>query len=245
MSFVKGGITYYDPDDLTVVTLASAEGILSYIGAEEHRTLKSQIASALHDHSGQIIKPNRIDFGTAAGKIQSLPGGYLQNIVLDAGSGRTSLVTQGATYFLFSWHGGGSGIKIFDSYMVIGSATAYPAYGITLVNSDTKGSGLAYAWNTWASSEEWKTDIEPIKDPKLKLNNISGITYKQDGREGAGITAEDLESTGIPGAVVRDPKTDEFVGIDVTKMIPLLVEAVKALSQEVDSLKSEIRKGVV
>ena len=39
MSFVLGGITYYEPGDLSLLPAASIDGVISYIGNTEYRTV--------------------------------------------------------------------------------------------------------------------------------------------------------------------------------------------------------------
>jgi len=81
-----------------------------------------------------------------------------------------------------------------------------------------------------------KTDKSPIDKPAEKLSKLHGITFTQNNIPGTGITFEDLESTGLPGAVSRDEEGNPL-GVNFSTVIPLLVEEVKNLRAELNILK--------
>lgn len=102
-------------------------------------------------------------------------------------------------------------------------------------------------WNT--SDLNLKTDISSISDALSKINSIRGVNfkwkkYKPDGespnpdrdRNRIGCIAQEVNEV-LPEAV--DSVKDGEWRASYTTLIPLLIEAVKELSAEVDILKNQ------
>ena len=101
------------------------------------------------------------------------------------------------------------------------------------------GDVIAYA----SSDKRLKTNIQPIENPLDKLNQISGYTFDWDdkitvhGHEGhdIGVIAQEIEEV-LPEVVTT--RDNGYKAVKYEKIIPLLIEAIKELKAEVDSLKS-------
>ena len=102
---------------------------------------------------------------------------------------------------------------------------------------------------TATSDLNLKTDISSISDALSKVNSIRGVNYKwkrykPDGdspnpdrdRNRIGCIAQEINEV-LPEAV--DSTKDGEWGVSYTILIPLLIEAVKELSAEVDILKNQ------
>lgn len=107
---------------------------------------------------------------------------------------------------------------------------------------------IAYSWQTFASSVDWKENIETLSSPVEQIKKLEGIRFRHkkpgteiDGIEDVGITFEDLESLGLPGLVNRD-RDGKPEGMNMSKIIPLLVEAVKAQESRIEALEKEVFK---
>lgn len=128
----------------------------------------------------------------------------------------------------------------------IGSVPA-STYAIQTVNNSDYAN-LGYSWGTYACSESDKTDIARIPDALTKVNSIKGITFKWGnkytslvGQPGVVVSAEDLDSLGLPGLVTKNA-AGEYEMINMTNLIPLLVEAIRQLKLDDDSIKLEVEK---
>lgn len=112
-----------------------------------------------------------------------------------------------------------------------------------LHNGDFTAQGDVVAYNT--SDITLKTDIEPISDAFAKLSNLDGILFnwnqsaagKDTEQREVGVIAQQVQAI-MPEAV--RVKENGTLGVAYDKLIPLLIEAVKELGQEVSRLKNKI-----
>ena len=100
--------------------------------------------------------------------------------------------------------------------------------------------------STYASDERFKQNITPIATPLQKLLQLNGVEYEmkidsfqkynfQTGRQ-MGLLAQNVEKV-VPEAV---NEMDGYKGVDYAKLVPLLVESIKAQQQQIDELKKII-----
>ena len=99
---------------------------------------------------------------------------------------------------------------------------------------------------SFQSDERLKKNIEPISDALQKVNNIRGVKYdwrteeypEKDLPKGKqlGVVAQEVEKE-FPELVTLDEKGFRTVAMD--KLTPVLLEAVKELKSENDSLKAQ------
>lgn len=123
----------------------------------------------------------------------------------------------------------------------VGTYTIDANYILQLPNSSTK-KAKAYAWDTYACSEQTKDRIERIPSALSKISSLRGITFNWKegelaGKRGIGVTAEELDALGLPGLVEKDG--EKYTGINLTNLVPVLIEAVKELQAEVMQLKQK------
>ena len=107
------------------------------------------------------------------------------------------------------------------------------------VRLDVNGS-IEYTGSiTDVSDMRLKENIEPIEDPLSKISDLSGFTYNIIGESdrSAGVSAQDVQKV-LPEAVSQI--NEEYLGVDYTQLVPLLLEAVKELSDKVDRQDTEI-----
>jgi len=90
-----------------------------------------------------------------------------------------------------------------------------------------------------------KEDLQPIESPLKKILNLTGYTFKwRPGIENSdilqgkdyGIIAQDVEKI-LPEAVMQ--KKNGLKSVSYIKLIPLLIECIKELKQELTELKNE------
>lgn len=94
------------------------------------------------------------------------------------------------------------------------------------------GSGTNYGAS---SSRRWKNNVVPIDDPLNKLAQLRGVYYDWDEEHGGahdvGMIAEEVGAV-MPEIVNYEENGIDAIGMDYSKMTPLLVEAVNALRSE-------------
>jgi len=88
----------------------------------------------------------------------------------------------------------------------------------------------------YSSDERLKNNITPIEDPLAKVLSISGNTYtwnEKSGKEGddVGVIAQEIAKI-LPEAVTT--RENGYLAVDYQKLVPLLIEAIKELSNKVD-----------
>jgi len=95
----------------------------------------------------------------------------------------------------------------------------------------------------WSSDERLKDNIERIDDPLAKVLNLSGNTFRWNANSNksghdVGVIAQEVLSV-LPEAVVT--RDNGYLAVDYHKIIPLLVEAIKELSDKVESLEQKLQ----
>ena len=88
-----------------------------------------------------------------------------------------------------------------------------------------------------------KTDINSIADALNKVKSISGNTFEwnenstHEGQD-TGVIAQEIEALGLPG--ITKERDDGYLGVRYEKLVPLLIEAIKELSDKVDNLEQKL-----
>lgn len=100
---------------------------------------------------------------------------------------------------------------------------------------------------TYASDERFKQNITPIATPLEKLLQINGVEYEMKSAEFApnnfapgrqmGLLAQNVEKV-VPEAV---NEKDGYKGVDYARLVPLLVESIKAQQVQINNLQQELR----
>ena len=112
--------------------------------------------------------------------------------------------------------------------------------GLGILNTISAGGDvIAYA----SSDERLKDNIKPIDGALNKVSKISGNTFdwneqKQNIYKGRdyGVIAQEIEAV-MPELV--DTRDNGYLAVKYDKIVPLLIEAIKELKQEIEELKSK------
>lgn len=94
------------------------------------------------------------------------------------------------------------------------------------------------------SDIRFKDNVEVIENPMVRLGSVSGVTFEWNDKQttytgkDTGLIAQELENVGLPG-IVTD-REDGTKAVKYEKVIPLLVECVKELSNRIQSLEDQI-----
>jgi hypothetical protein len=145
----------------------------------------------------------------------------------------------------------GYGDSIYGIGLFGESYSGLAVYGYSFSNIGVVGDGGYYDFLAvgpgvnygTVSSIRWKRDIRLIDEPLDKVMNLRGVYFNWDkehgGRHDIGMIAEEVGQV-LPEIVAYEPDGEYASGMDYGKLTPLLVEAVKALKTENDSLKKRI-----
>ena len=95
----------------------------------------------------------------------------------------------------------------------------------------------------WTSDERLKDNIIPINNPLEKIISISGNTFdwnEKSNKEGhdVGLIAQEIREA-LPEAVIE--RDNGYLAVDYHKVVPLLVEAIKELSDKVEVLEQKLQ----
>ncbi len=108
----------------------------------------------------------------------------------------------------------------------------------TTVNGNLYVTQDIFAFYT-PSDKNWKDNVVPISDALDKIISISGNTFDwnekapQSGKD-VGVIAQEIQEV-LPEAVSE--REDGHLSVSYQKLVPLLIEAIKELKQEIDDLK--------
>ena len=88
-----------------------------------------------------------------------------------------------------------------------------------------------------------KDNVTAIDDPLAKVLSLGGYTFdwnENSDNEGTdtGVIAQEVESLGLPGMVKL--KDNGYKSVQYHKLVPLLIEAVKELSDKVEALEQRL-----
>lgn len=109
------------------------------------------------------------------------------------------------------------------------------------ISGDLTVTGDAAAANFNSTSDaRLKDNIETINNAIDKVSQLRGVSYDKDGRRQIGVIAQETELV-IPEVVTTND--DGFKTVAYGNIVGLLIEAVKDLQMQVDTLKGQINGG--
>ncbi len=93
------------------------------------------------------------------------------------------------------------------------------------------------------SSRRWKRNLQPIGRPLEKLEQLQGVYFDWDeehgGQHDVGMIAEEVGAV-LPEIVQYEENGVDAIGMDYSKLTPLLVEAVNAQQAEIEDLRLQL-----
>ena len=102
--------------------------------------------------------------------------------------------------------------------------------------------GGAKSWSTF-SDGRFKKNIEPLQESLDKVLQLQGVSYQMkadefpkehfDSATQVGLIAQDVEKI-VPEVVTEGP--NGYKAIDYAKLVPLLIESIKAMQKEIDTV---------
>jgi hypothetical protein len=214
-----------DLDVVGAVQLASGGGITTtggdfYVGGD-------------FSLSGQIIGNGNFNAGTG-GFIGA--GGTFGNIQI-AISDDNTIDTVSGDLALNS----ANGVVVVSGNLDVNGTGTHTFAGDVEVDGEGRFIGDLIAF--FSSDERLKDNIEVIEDPLSKVLSISGNTFdwndnsNKEGRD-TGVIAQEVESLGLPGIVTT--RDNGYKAVRYEKLVPLLVEAIKELTNKVENLEQKL-----
>ena len=149
--------------------------------------------------------------------------------------------------------GGTSGVGV-GLYFNGSSSTSDAATGKRL---ETNNDGVEVTGNlrvtgdviAFVSDDRLKTNKVGLTNALDKVNSLSGFTYNFNETAGAlgfstttsevGVSAQEVQAV-LPEAIKEAPVESEYITVSYHKLVPLLIEAIKELSDKVDSLEQRL-----
>ena len=139
--------------------------------------------------------------------------------------------------------GGGAATDVYLRYFTGGTGTERFRME---ADGDFHADGDIIAYSTTISDERLKDDIQVVENALDKVKQIRGVTftYNTDGKEAAGVIAQEVEKV-LPQAVsdkelpLKKDDGETYKVVQYDALHALLIEAVKELSAEVEKLKGE------
>ncbi len=158
----------------------------------------------------------------------------------------TSQVINGVAVIAAAASGGGSA-PAFEYYNSANARKSVTYFDPTntrfyVVCNESNGVYLASGGTAWtsASDERLKTDLKPIENAAEKVSSLRAVTgrFKTDdeGVSRSFLIAQDVLAV-LPEAV--DASDPDKLGVQYTDTIPLLVAAIKELTQRLEALEAK------
>jgi hypothetical protein len=173
-------------------------------------------------------------------------------VSLGSASGNIALATQTTGDYVASLVAG-TGVTLSNNSgenatptIAIGQAvatTSTPTFGNLTINGTITATGDITAYYT--SDKRHKNNIQTISNAVLKVKQLNGVTWEwnDDVNEvtkstpKTGLIAQEVQSV-LPQVVTE--RNDGFLALDYSKMVGLLVEAIKEQQIQIDQLKAQM-----
>ena len=211
------------------------------------------------------VAVNTDKFTVAAASGNTLVAGTLTNSALtaskpvftDANKALTSAGTVPTTQ-------GGTGLQAFTQYGIVfatdtatlttGSALSYNTTGSGTLTVTGEIRATTNVTGYYSSDRRLKNNIVTIADPLTKISQIDGVNFDWTDeyiavrggldnffvrQHDVGVVAQQVQTV-VPEAVAERP--DGYLGVQYEKLIPLLIESVKALKEELAQVRAELAK---
>jgi hypothetical protein len=126
----------------------------------------------------------------------------------------------------------------------VGIGVTAPAHRLELPNlGNPSGRGRANSWLTY-SSLRWKEEVRPIENALDKVMRLRGYHFRwkpeYGGTEDIGFLAEEVAQV-VPEVVSYEPD-GQVAGMDYSRLVAVLVEAMKQQQQEIAQLRGLVEQ---
>jgi hypothetical protein len=181
------------------------------------------------------ISPNQVLFADSNSSIDGDNGFTFDQSTSRLGINSISIYESGGNSFIEETNSKDLILKAYSS-----DRLTVNGVGVTITgNLDVTGDVNSFS----SSDEKLKDNIIPIHNPLEKVISISGNTFdwnSNSNKEGhdVGLIAQEIQKI-LPEAVKE--RDDGYLAVDYKKIIPLLVESIKELSNKVESVEHQLK----
>lgn len=126
----------------------------------------------------------------------------------------------------------------------LNTSNSYTMAGLT-VNGAITATGNITAY---FSDDRLKQRLGPILDPIGKVKALKGFYYRAnataealgyESKREVGVSAQDVEAV-MPEVVAPAPIDDRYLTLDYSRLVPLLIEAIKVQQEQIDDLHARV-----
>jgi hypothetical protein len=233
-----GGQGFID-DDLTV----SGQLYLNYNNGDPGPAMLPGV-------SGSLL-PGIFDIGATGGEFRSL---YLSNNITAGGNIKSTgnIYSGGDTQvdgvLYINWQNAeeGPGIlpgvngKLLPNVYDIGSPEGTFKDLYLGGNANIGGNLTIGGLFTNPSDSRLKTNVKTIENALDKTRQLRGVTFDKDGKNNIGVIAQEVQKI-LPQVVIEGDDENKTLSVAYGNIVGLLIEAVKELTAELDSVKSILK----
>ena len=218
------------------------------IGADATRWQNLYLESVIYWPNGTNTYDMVISNDGTNGLIQHRVGGTSSALILDSAGGNGVVLrkvgtdgTGAETLALFKddtfalSHG--------NTQRIISNADECTIQQNTVINGSLQVQSDITAF--YASDERLKDNITSIDDPLEKVLSLGGYTFdwnENSDKEGSdtGVIAQQVEALGLPGLTTT--RDNGYKAVRYEKLVPLLIEAIKDLTDKVSKLEDRLNQ---
>jgi hypothetical protein len=225
----------------TMMVLNSANSVdLNYNNSKKLETTNTGVSVtgtvATTNYTGTTMWIDTINDSNSGDNANINFGGTNKDIVFDTDTSM-ALTLDSNQNAEFGGHITGSG-------NISGSSTSHLIMGQISSSGDVVADGDVIAYNS--SDIRLKDNIQVIKGSLDKIDGIRGVEFdwnekspgwaRERGHD-IGVIAQEVQKV-VPEIVVE--RKNGYLGVDYKRIIPLLIESIKELKQEVEDLKKKV-----
>ena len=192
-------------------------------------------------HTG-VVNTTYITVGTSF--IANTTGAYVNATSINSTSVNSTSFTVGSNFIANT-------TGMFHTGVANAASTRVSSLGVGVAATGTSGEIIATnAITAYYSDERLKTRIGPIENPLHKVTKLSGFYYHAneiaqsmgyDVKKEVGVSAQEVMEV-QPEVVAPAPIDNKYLTVRYERLVPLLIEAIKELKTEVDTLKVQINE---
>lgn len=192
-------------------------------------------------HTG-VVNTTYITVGTSF--IANTTGAYVNATSINSTSVNSTSFTVGSNFIANT-------TGMFHTGVANAASTRVSSLGVGVAATGTSGEIIATnAITAYYSDERLKTRIGPIENPLHKVTKLSGFYYHANEiaqsmgyevKKEVGVSAQEVMEV-QPEVVAPAPIDNKYLTVRYERLVPLLIEAIKELKTEVDTLKVQINE---
>ncbi len=202
----------------------------------------SELGSEANLKCANVLSNGDISVQTGSLKVENAVGKQLQiypGSLLGGQPGIQTTYNGDPSQSSLELNRSGGDVKIGSGGVHIGAVDQLVNHILTVAR-DSPTDPISDAWTTY-SSRRWKLNVLPLDGALVKVSKLRSVYFdwKESGKHDLGMIAEEV-GTVIPEIVVYEKNGIDARSLDYTRLTAVLVEAIKELKSQNDSLSARI-----